>query len=84
MTKKMNVPVLGLVENMSYIICPGCETIIHFHDNNGGKDSLKEMNLNLLGELPMKQEIAKMTQGDDSGIGMIFKEIADRFLKVVK
>ncbi|AVQ16069.1 Mrp/NBP35 family ATP-binding protein [Fusobacterium gonidiaformans] len=84
MTKKMNVPVLGLVENMSYIVCPGCETIIHFHDNNGGKDSLKEMNLNLLGELPMKQEIAKMTQGDDSGIGMIFKEIADRFLKVVK
>lgn len=83
MARKMNIPVLGLIENMSYIICPGCETVIHFHEQQGGRNVLQEMGLPLLGELPMRQEIARMTLGDDSGIGILFKEIADRFLKLL-
>lgn len=83
MARKMNVSVIGLVENMSYIICPGCETMIHFHEKTEESQMLQEMGLPLLGELPMRQEIARMTSGDDSGVGMMFKEIADRFLKLL-
>lgn len=63
MTKKLNVPVLGVVENMSYILCPDCSTRISFHEETGAHDMLKEMNLRLLGELPMTKGIAKMTRG---------------------
>ena len=69
---------------MSYIVCPGCETIIHFHDNNGGKDSLKEMNLNLLGELPMTKPIEKLTKGESAYPEETFSKIADRVIEKVK
>ena len=49
MTKKMNIPVLGVVENMSYIVCPGCETKINFNEENGVNDFLNEMGLTLMG-----------------------------------
>ena len=66
MTKKLNVPVVGVVENMSYIECPGCKTKISFHEESGAHDFLRDMGLELLGELPMTKGIAKMTRGEDN------------------
>lgn len=66
MAKKIGIPVLGVVENMSYIMCPDCNKKISFHEESGAHDFLKEMGLPLLGELPMTREIAMMTRGEDN------------------
>lgn len=85
MTKKLDIPVIGVVENMSYILCPGCETKISFHDENGASDFLKDMNLTLLGELPMTKGIAIMTKGiDGEGVEALFSPITDKVIEKVK
>ncbi|WP_294704001.1 Mrp/NBP35 family ATP-binding protein [uncultured Fusobacterium sp.] len=81
MTKKLNVPVVGVVENMSYLICPGCETKISFHEESGAHDFLQEMGLPLLGELPMTKGFARMTRGEESEESTkLFAPITDKIL----
>lgn len=85
MTKKLNVPVIGIVENMSYIMCPGCNTKISFHEESGAYQYLKDMDLNLLGELPMTKGIAKLTRGEDSiDSEKMFAPIAANILKEIE
>ena len=62
LAKKLNIPVIGVVENMSYFLCPGCNTKISFNEENGVIDFLAEMGLVLLGELPMTRVIANLTK----------------------
>lgn len=84
MTKKLNVPVLGVVENMSYIICPDCKTKISFHEETGAHDFLKEMGLTLLGELPMTKGFARMTTGEEcADSSTLFVPIADKILEEI-
>lgn len=84
MTKKLNIPVIGVVENMSYIQCPDCNTKISFHEENGASEFLKEMNLQLLGELPMTKGIASMTKGaDPKDIDLIFSSITNNILNIL-
>lgn len=80
MAKKLNIPVVGVVENMSYIVCPGCETKIRFNEENGVNNFLAEMGLVLLGELPMTKEIAGLTRGVDE-YGELFSPIAEVILR---
>jgi len=53
MFKKVHVPVTGIVENMSYHVCPNCGHIEHIFGNNGARNMAKEQNLMLLGQLPL-------------------------------
>lgn len=81
MAKKLNVPVLGVVENMSYILCPDCKTKISFHEESGAHDFLKDMGLPLLGELPMTKGFAKMTRGEEcADSAALFTPITDNIL----
>ncbi|WP_293960143.1 P-loop NTPase, partial [uncultured Fusobacterium sp.] len=77
MSKKLNIPVVGVVENMSYILCPECNTKISFNEENGVNDFLAEMGLVLLGELPMTKGIANLTKGEEQGTEKLFAPIAD-------
>ncbi|MDD2619895.1 MAG: Mrp/NBP35 family ATP-binding protein [Syntrophomonadaceae bacterium] len=52
MTKKLNVPILGLVENMSYAICPHCNEKLPIFGKNQGEDVAKETGIDFLGSLP--------------------------------
>ncbi|HSQ89271.1 Mrp/NBP35 family ATP-binding protein [Romboutsia sp.] len=61
MAKMLNVNVLGVVENMSYIQCPDCSKKIKLFDGEETNKFLSDMNLNLLGELPMTKEIVNIT-----------------------
>nr|WP_300003092.1 Mrp/NBP35 family ATP-binding protein [Tissierella sp.] len=76
MAKKMNIEVLGLVENMSYIKCPNCEDKIRLYDEIDTKKYLDDMGLNLLGELPMTKEIANLS---NKGYEKYQKEIDKEF-----
>jgi Mrp family chromosome partitioning ATPase len=61
MAKKMDAPILGLVENMSYLKCPGCgETMNIFGEPKGEKLALS-LGLPFLGAIPLDPAIAKLS-----------------------
>ncbi|WP_026894764.1 Mrp/NBP35 family ATP-binding protein [Clostridiisalibacter paucivorans] len=84
MAKKMNIPIVGIVENMSYILCPDCGKEIRFFDNGDIKEYLDRMDIGLLGELPMTQEIAHITDKNASYEEKVFESMSDIVDKIIK
>ena len=68
MARKMNIEVLGVIENMSYIQCPDCDKKIKLFEGEETEKFLSEMDLKLLGELPMTKEIVNITHNGVSEI----------------
>ncbi len=66
MAKKMNINILGLIENMSYVKCPDCGREIHLFDDKPFREYLEREGLALLGSLPMIPQVATMTQNESS------------------
>jgi ATP-binding protein involved in chromosome partitioning len=64
MFEKLNVPVFGIVENMSYFICPHCGERTEIFGHGGAEAAADEVGLDFLGELPMHSSIRA---GGDSG-----------------
>ncbi len=60
MTSKMGVPILGLVENMSYFICPNCKQRYNIFGESHIKDIAGQYNLNVLGQLPIDPKISEL------------------------
>ena len=63
MFQKVNVPILGLVENMSVFICPHCGQIEHIFGEGGAKKMSEQYNVPLLGELPLAAKIREQADG---------------------
>lgn len=80
MAKMLKVDVLGVVENMSYIQCPDCDKKIKLFDDNESEKFLTDMNLDLLGELPMTKEIVDITH---NGVNDISDELDIVLNKIV-
>ena len=57
MFKKVNVPILGIVENMSWFICGSCGTEAHVFGHGGAAKTAETMGLPLLGEIPLNIDI---------------------------
>lgn len=81
MARKMNIKVLGVVENMSYITCPDCGKKIRIFDSENMDDFLNEMDLSLLGELPMTKEIVDISK---NGIKELSRDIDDVMFSIVE
>ncbi len=64
MAKMMNIPVLGVVQNMSYLNCPDCGRRINLFGNQSSSISEK-FGLPLLGELPLDETIAELTEKEN-------------------
>jgi Mrp family chromosome partitioning ATPase len=58
MANMMNIPVLGIVENMSYMNCPHCNEPIYIFGESGIEGYAASKGLNLLGRIPLNPEIA--------------------------
>jgi ATP-binding protein involved in chromosome partitioning len=61
---QLNLPVLGVIENMSGFVCPHCSGRIDMFGGNGGKQMAKDFNIPFLGSVPMD---AGMVSSADSG-----------------
>lgn len=83
MSRKMNVEVLGLVQNMSYISCDECNHKIYLSDEED-KEAIEKMGVELLGELPMTKEIAKLSRGQELYSGEVFAKIAKRIVEKIE
>ncbi|CAH2354387.1 cytosolic Fe-S cluster assembly factor Nbp35p [[Candida] railenensis] len=57
MFNKVNIPILGMVQNMSYFVCPNCNHESHIFGSDGALREAKKHNLNLLGSIPLQEEI---------------------------
>ncbi len=57
MFQKTNVPILGVVENMSYFACSHCGEKTEIFGSGGGKKVCEEMGIALLGEIPIFPEV---------------------------
>ena len=58
MANMMKIPVIGLVENYSYAICPSCHEKIEVFGKSRGKEGAKEANVPYLGSLPIDPKLA--------------------------
>ncbi len=59
MANMMNIPILGIVENMSYAVCPDCGKKIHIYGESHTAEVAKEFGIPLLAQLPFNPELAK-------------------------
>jgi ATP-binding protein involved in chromosome partitioning len=57
MFNKVNVPVLGIIENMSFFVCSHCGQRENIFDSGGGKRTAEELNVPFLGEIPIDTKI---------------------------
>ena len=65
MAKMMNVPIVGIVENMSYVKCPDCGRIINPFGESHVEDIAAKFGLKVLGKCPLDPEVSKNC---DSGL----------------
>lgn len=59
MANSMNVPVLGIIENMSYVKCPGCSNEIKIFGESHVEDIAAELGIKVLGKMPIDPNIAE-------------------------
>jgi ATP-binding protein involved in chromosome partitioning len=71
MYKKLNIPTLGIVENMSYFICPSCSHESDIFGKRGGEKMAQELGVPFLGGIPIYQPIR---EGGDSGVPLLISE----------
>lgn len=60
MAKTMNIPILGIIENMSYAVCPGCEKRIDIFGESKAEKVAQEMGIPFLGRLPIDPDLAAL------------------------
>ncbi len=84
MFKRVEVPILGIVENMSYFLCPSCGTRSDIFGHGGARDEALKLGVPFLGEVPLHMEIrARSDSGKpvvatmpESTHAQIFRDIA--------
>lgn len=68
-SKLINMPILGIVENMSGFVCPNCNERIDIFKKGGGKKAATELDVRLLAEIPLEKGVA---EGGDDGKPYIY------------
>ena len=64
MAKMMNIPVLGIIENMSYVLCPDCGKKIQLF-GSGSESVAEEIGVPLLGKMPIDPSLAAMVDNGE-------------------
>ena len=73
MYQKLNIPTLGIVENMSFYACPNCHHESDIFGHGGGEALATDMSVPFLGRLPIYQPIR---EGSDMGVPLVVAEPA--------
>ncbi|MBE6088098.1 MAG: Mrp/NBP35 family ATP-binding protein [Clostridium beijerinckii] len=83
MAKKMNINILGIIENMSYITCTKCGEKMKLFNGDNTEKFLNDMDLKLLGELPMLSSINNLGKSDDAHIDESLELLFDPIVKKI-
>src|SRR5437660_2380006 len=71
MYRKLNIPPLGVIENMSYFVCPECRHEADIFGHGGGETMAAELGLPFIGRIPIYQPIR---EGSDVGVPLMISE----------
>jgi len=71
MFRRVNVPVLGIVENMSYFLCPECGARSDIFGHGGARQEAKRLDVPFLGEVPLHMTIREKS---DAGLPVVATE----------
>ena len=82
MAKKMNIPILGLVENMSYLSCPDCGKKISVFGESRIDEVAKENEIPVLAKIPIEPKIAKAV--DEGAVEYLEAPWLDEAVKAVE
>lgn len=74
MAKQMNIPVLGVVENMSYIQCPDCGKVIKLFGESNLSEIAKDLDFPILGRVPIDPIMAQLSDRGE------FEKFNNRYL----
>jgi ATP-binding protein involved in chromosome partitioning len=81
MFQQVRVPILGMVENMSYLLCPHCQERIDVFSHGGGRKTADQMNIPFLGELALDPAVRI---GGDSGQPVTLGNNAPAFMQLAE
>ena len=82
MAKKMNIPIIGLVENMSYLECPDCGKKISVFGESHVEEVAKENEIPVLAKIPIRPEITKSV--DEGTVEYVKAEFLDIAVDAIK
>jgi ATP-binding protein involved in chromosome partitioning len=68
MYQKLNIPTLGVIENMSHFVCPSCNHEADIFGHGGGQKMAENMAVPFLGRIPIYQPIR---EGSDNGVPLV-------------
>ncbi|MBA2841230.1 Mrp family chromosome partitioning ATPase [Methanococcus maripaludis] len=86
----LEIPIIGLIENMGGFVCPECDKVIDVFGKGGGEKAAKELNVFFLGRIPLD---IKARVASDRGVPMVtmdckaseeFKKVVDTVLERIK
>merc|ERR1719158_1578850 len=89
MYRKMEVPVLGLVQNMASFLCPSCGELTHVFGCEGASELASEEGIPLLGSIPLHPALMAASDSGqplvisqpESAVSKVFSEIAQKLLQ---
>jgi len=71
MFEKLQVPVFGVIENMSYFACPHCGERTDIFGHGGARGAAEELGLDFLGEIPLD---VRVREGADAGVPIMVSD----------
>ena len=88
MFRRVDVPVLGIIENMSYYLCPECGHRAEIFGHGGARDTAAKLGVDFLGEIPLDIEIRVTSDGGrpvvvsraDGAHAKLFRDIAAKVM----
>jgi ATP-binding protein involved in chromosome partitioning len=85
MFQKVNVPMIGLVENMSYFQCPHCDERTEIFSSGGGEKAAEKLGIPFLGAVPIDSAVRA---GGDAGVPILLSDpdtaSAQAFMKIAQ
>src|SRR5579883_3389068 len=84
MFRKLNIPILGIVENMSYYVCPHCGVREDIFGHGGAKEAADRLEIPFLGEIPLDPKIRIQSDAGRPVALDLNSPLADAYLAVAK
>ncbi len=90
--QELNVPVLGVVENMKEFVCPSTGTVYQVFPGSAGREIAKELGLKYLGSIPLDPRVSEcvdlgipyVIKYPDTPVSKVLKEVVDELVKSVE
>lgn len=83
MFDKVNIPTIGLIENMSYFVCDGCDKRHEIFANGGARKAAEKLGINVLGEIPLITDIRVASdQGQPAAMSDAHPSVKKQFVDI--